>query len=114
MPRLKRTPANDYGRSGFLDMGQHPDSCEEIIELLSQYVDFELPPTACGEVETHLARCPACLEFLESLRTTIDLCRSYAPSPLPPPLSERARRELEEAWRKILASHGRGEHEAVR
>lgn len=72
--------------------------------MLSDYVDLELPTEACGEVESHLADCPACVEFVESLRNTIALCHGYAPSTLPAPLSERARSELESAWRRMLAT----------
>jgi anti-sigma factor RsiW len=85
-------------------MGNHPECCEKILGLLSDYLDFELPPGDCGEVERHLADCPACVEFLESLRDTIALCHEYAPSALPGPLSDRARRELEGAWRRMLAA----------
>lgn len=85
-------------------MGHHPDSCKEAIELLSDYVDLELPPAACGEVESHLAGCPECLEFVDSLRKVIALCHAYAPKTLPAPLSESARRELENAWRMTLAA----------
>ena len=85
-------------------MGHHPDSCKEAIGLLSDYVDFELPPAACCEVESHLAGCPECLELVDSLRKVIALCHAYAPNALPAPLSERARRELENAWRMTLAA----------
>lgn len=81
-----------------------PESCRDVLALLSEYVDFELPPAVCGEVEKHLADCPACLEFLASLRKTIALLRAHAPGPLPAALSQPARRELEEAWRKTLAT----------
>jgi anti-sigma factor RsiW len=67
-------------------------------------VDFELPLVDCGEVETHLADCPACHESVERLRDTIALCRAYAPGALPAPLSNRARSELESAWRNMLAA----------
>jgi len=68
---------------------EHPvESCRDVLALLSDYVDFELPLTDCGEVERHLADCPACHEFVERLRDTID----------------RARSELESAWRNMLAA----------
>jgi anti-sigma factor RsiW len=92
-------------------MGHHPESCKDVIALLSEYVDFELLPAAYGEVERHLADCPACLEFVESLRNTIVLCRAYTPSVLPAPLSDRARRELKDAWRRMLAAR---EHRAIK
>jgi RNA polymerase sigma-70 factor (ECF subfamily) len=84
-------------------MVQHPESCQDILALLSDYVDFELPLAVCGEVERHLADCPPCHEFVDRLRETIALCRAYAPGAPPSPLSDRARSELESAWRNMLA-----------
>ena len=84
---------------------EHPvESCRDVLALLSDYVDFELPLTDCGEVERHLADCPACHEFVERLRHTIALCRAYAPGALPALLSDRARSELGSAWRNMLAA----------
>ncbi len=92
-------------------MEHHPESCQDVLALLSDYVDFELPRAACGEVERHLAGCPACLEFVASLRDTIAMCRAYAPGALPGPLSVGARSQLESAWRKMLAAR---EHPATK
>jgi anti-sigma factor RsiW len=92
-------------------MEQHLESCQDVLALLSDYVDFELPLADCGEVERHLAGCAECLEFVESLRNTIALCRAYAPDALSAPLSDRARIELESAWRCMLAAR---EHSATK
>ena len=85
-------------------MEHHPESCQDVFALLSEYVDLELPLADCGEVEKHLADCPACQEFVDRLRETIALCRAYAPGALPAPLSDCARSELESAWRNMLAA----------
>ena len=82
-------------------MSTHDHPCEEIFSLLSDYLNLELPPEACVEVESHLAGCEPCVEFAESLRKTVDLCRQYEPTEMPAPLSEQARAELEAAWRKL-------------
>ena len=92
-------------------MEYHPESCRDIVALLSDYVDFELPLAGCAEVERHLADCPPCHEFVERLRDTIALCRAHAPGALPSPLSDRARSELESAWRNMLAAR---EHAATK
>ena len=92
-------------------MEHHPESCQDVFALLSEYVDLELPLADCGEVEKHLADCPDCLEFVDRLRETIALCRAYAPGALPAPLSDRARSELESAWRNMLAAR---EHPATK
>jgi len=72
--------------------------------LLSDYLDLELPPEACQEIENHLAGCSPCVDFAESLRKTVELCRRYRPSELPSPLGTHAREELHAAYQKMLAA----------
>jgi RNA polymerase sigma-70 factor (ECF subfamily) len=83
---------------------KHPENCEEVFALLSDYLNLELPPEACREVESHLAGCDPCVEFAESLRKTVELCRRYKPSEMPAPLNGQARAELEAAWQRVLAA----------
>ena len=85
-------------------MEKQPENCREVLALLSDYLDFELPPEACDQIEHHLAECSPCEEFTESLRKTVTLCRSFEPRTMPGPLSEEAREELEKAWKKMLAA----------
>ena len=80
------------------------EQCKEVFAALSEYLDIELSPASCEELEAHLAGCPPCIEFVESLRKTISLCRNYSPVDLPKPLSEDARQELQEAYRKMLVA----------
>jgi hypothetical protein len=83
---------------------EHTDNCKEIFALLSDYLNLELPPDICKEIETHLAGCPPCIEFAESLRKTVEFCRHYRPAQLPEPLGKRAREELLDAYQKMLAA----------
>lgn len=78
-----------------------PD-CRSIMELLSEYLDLELPPDACRQIEQHLSGCHPCEEFAASLRKTVELCRRYEPSQLPQPISQSSRAELLEAYQKML------------
>jgi RNA polymerase sigma-70 factor (ECF subfamily) len=84
-------------------MTHDPDNCKEVFAMLSQYLDLDLPPDACAEVERHLAGCVRCVEFVESLRKTIALCRTYQPDTMPAALTAQARADLEGAWRRMLA-----------
>jgi anti-sigma factor RsiW len=83
---------------------EHTDNCKEIFALLSDYLNLELPPDACKEIETHLASCPPCIEFAESLRKTVELCRHYRPTELPEPLEKQAREQLLAAYKKMVAA----------
>ena len=80
-----------------------PDrKCQEVFSLLSEYLDLTLPPDACREIETHLAGCPPCIDFAESLRSTVELCRRYQPAEMPAPLAGEARERLLAAYRNML------------
>lgn len=73
-------------------------TCEEIFAQLSAYLDVELPPETCEEIQAHIAACPPCVEFVRSLERTVDLCRGYSPGALPGPLADQARRDLEQVY----------------
>jgi len=64
----------------------------------------ELTPDACQEIEAHLAGCPPCIEFAESLRQTVELCRRYRPDELPEPLGKNARAQLLDAYQRMLGA----------
>lgn len=81
---------------------ENPERCKEIFSLLSDYLNLELPPDACRAIDDHLAGCPPCIDFVESLRSTVALCRQYNPAELPPAIAERAKSELLEAYRKTF------------
>jgi len=75
-----------------MEFDERTEKCREVFSLLSEYLNLELPTGACQEIETHLAGCPPCIEFAESLRKTVELCRRYRP------------RELPSRWRRTRGS----------
>jgi len=81
---------------------EHTGECKEIFALLSDYLNLDLPPDACRMIDSHLAGCPPCIEFVESLRKTIALCHGYRPGELPGPIAGEARQKLLEAYRTAL------------
>jgi hypothetical protein len=80
-----------------------PD-CKEIFALLSEYIDAELPPELCDSVASHIEGCNPCIEFLQSLQKTAELCKQYRSDVLPPPLSEQMRRDLRQAYDIFISS----------
>lgn len=48
-------------------------NCEELLESLSEYIDGELNPELCLELEKHLAGCDNCRIVLNTTKRTIDL-----------------------------------------
>ncbi|HYL78285.1 MAG TPA: zf-HC2 domain-containing protein [Bryobacteraceae bacterium] len=87
-----------------MDLQERSEKCREVFSLLSEYLNLELPLGACREIETHLAGCPPCIEFADSLRKTVELCRHYQPAGLPEPMGKDAREQLLAAYHKMLAS----------
>jgi len=84
-------------------MPHETEECQRIFATLSEYLDIELPPEARRQMEAHLADCPPCIEFAESLRKTVALCHEYQASEMPGPISEAARARLREAWQRAVA-----------
>jgi len=82
----------------------HSEKCKEVFALLSDYLNLELPPEACAEIESHLAGCAPCIEFAESLRKTVELCRHFRPDELREPIGAQAREQLMRAYQKMLAA----------
>ena len=85
-------------------MPHETEDCKEIFALLSEYLDLELPASTCREMEAHLAGCPPCIEFTESLRQTVALCHEYQAGEIPGPISQEARARLQEAWQRMVAA----------
>jgi RNA polymerase sigma-70 factor, ECF subfamily len=83
-------------------MAHDKERCKEVFAMLSQYLDMELPGDSCEEIERHLAGCPPCVEFADSLRKTVGLCHQFEPRETPPAITEQARQDLLAAYRKLL------------
>ena len=48
-------------------------TCQELVELVTDYLEGALSPTQLVRFEEHLAACPACPMYIEQLRATIRL-----------------------------------------
>ncbi len=87
-----------------MESHERSERCKEVFSMLSEYLNLELPPETCQEIEAHLAGCAPCIEFAESLRKTVELCRAYRPAELPKPIGNEARAQLLDAYKKMLAA----------
>ncbi len=77
--------------------------CKELFSLLSRYIDADLKPESCAEIERHLEGCEPCVAFVNTLRRTAELCRQYQPEDLPRPLQEKVRQDLRAVYQAALA-----------
>jgi anti-sigma factor (TIGR02949 family) len=63
-------------------MNEHAhQNCEELLGALSAYIDGDLSPELCEELERHLAGCDNCRVVLNTTKRTIDLVHSPLEKP---------------------------------
>jgi anti-sigma factor RsiW len=46
-------------------------SCQEFVELVTEYLEGALPPAARSRFEGHIADCDGCTDYLAQMRQTI-------------------------------------------
>lgn len=74
--------------------------CDDLLALLSEYVDGQIDPSVCAELERHLAGCNPCQVVVDNLRRTITLYRAGQPYELPVEFRSRLHAALRERWKQ--------------
>jgi anti-sigma factor RsiW len=72
-----------------------PLKCQELVELVTAYLDGALSPTDRNRFEAHLAQCQGCSNYLDQMRQTIALTGRLSEESIPP----GARDKLLQAFR---------------
>jgi anti-sigma factor RsiW len=73
--------------------------CQQVVEMVTDYLEGALAPADHRRLERHLASCPHCTEYLAQMRETIRLAGRVTPDDLTP----RMRTDLTDlyrAWRQ--------------
>lgn len=70
-------------------------SCQELVELVTDYLEDALSPEERARFESHLDECGSCREYLEQMRKTIELTGRLTLESLSP----EAERTLLDAFR---------------
>lgn len=78
-------------------------ACLEVFARLSDYIDGELPPDACRQIEEHIADCPPCVDFLRSLRGSVRAAHQFQGGEEPQPIPAELESRLKAAWQAALA-----------
>ena len=74
---------------------EHNYTCQEIVELVTDFVDGALPQHETTLFEVHLAFCTGCRTFVEQIRSTSALAARLTDDELP----AHVREELLHAFR---------------
>ncbi|HND50363.1 MAG TPA: anti-sigma factor, partial [Anaerolineales bacterium] len=69
-------------------------NCQALLGSLSEYIDGELPPDLCKEIEKHLEGCDNCRIVLNTTRRTIDLVQIPVEENVPDDVRERLFKRL--------------------
>jgi anti-sigma factor RsiW len=56
--------------------------CQELVEVITDYLEGTLPAADVERFETHLGECDACTMYLEQMRATIDAMGHLPPESL--------------------------------
>jgi anti-sigma factor (TIGR02949 family) len=77
-------------------MSEHTHkNCEQLLGSLSSYIDGDLNPELCQELEKHLEGCDDCRIVLNTTKRTIDLVHNPIEKPaLPDEVRERLFKRL--------------------
>ena len=79
-------------------LGRRALACDEVVELVSGYIEGTLSGGERRRFERHLAGCPNCTEYLAQMRETIRLTGRLVPEDLSPQMREEFG-ELFRRWR---------------
>jgi predicted anti-sigma-YlaC factor YlaD len=74
-------------------------ACQEVVELVTAYLEDALDPAGRERFEEHLVLCDGCQNYLDQMRTTVRLTGRLEQE-LPPELEE----QMLEAFRNWRAS----------
>jgi MFS family permease len=57
-------------------------ACQDVVEVVTDYLDGALPSDRSDEIETHLAGCDGCTEYIGQIRTTVDALGAHQAAPV--------------------------------
>jgi anti-sigma factor RsiW len=70
-------------------------TCEELVELVTDYLESALPAADRARFEEHIMTCPPCRAHLDQMRRTVEIVGDLSAESLAP----EAERDLLEAFR---------------
>jgi anti-sigma factor RsiW len=74
-------------------------TCQEVVELVNDYLEGALPPDETELFEQHLGLCQGCASYVEQLRTTVATVGRIGEEDLSPDARERLLDAFRE-WRR--------------
>jgi len=79
-------------------MGEHI-TCQEVVELVTEYLDRALPSDEATLFEQHINFCDGCIVYVEQMRSTVAAVGHVREEDVPPEAKERLMAAFRE-WRR--------------
>ena len=70
--------------------------CQQVVEMISDYLEGALPASERRRLDHHLAGCPHCTAYLAQMRETLRLTGRLVPADLSPEMQ----REFSDVFRR--------------
>ncbi len=84
---------------------QNDLNCQEVVELVTDYLEQALLPEKQAQFEEHIAKCPGCNTFLEQVQQTIMMLRKLSEQEAFP----ETKQDLLEIFRNWKQNEGTGD-----
>jgi anti-sigma-K factor RskA len=84
------------------DPGAFDGDCQDVVELVTEYLEGTLPAGVRPAFEAHLRECPDCVEIVEQFRATIAAVGAVHHPSLP----SSTQRRLVDAFRDLIRRPG--------
>jgi anti-sigma factor RsiW len=65
---------------------RRPLSCQQMVELVTEYLDGVMEPRRRARFEAHLAGCDGCTNYVEQFRTTVSVVGRLEVDDVPEPV----------------------------
>ena len=65
---------------------RRPLSCQQMVELVTEYLDGVMEPRRRARFEAHLAGCDGCTHYVEQFRTTVSVVGRLEVDDVPEPV----------------------------
>jgi predicted anti-sigma-YlaC factor YlaD len=84
MDRFRKLFARFFKKNGHAEDGtplHRKLVCQEVVELITDYLEGALLPEKHAQFEEHIAGCDGCTNYFEQVRLTIGMLRNLAQEP---------------------------------
>lgn len=70
-------------------------TCGKVYNYICENLDERIDSARCRRIREHLAKCPVCRKYLQSMKTTVRLFQVLPVPPVPPSVHREVLRSLE-------------------